>query len=47
MDSATLAELPAALESGQAMLQTEGGAGEPLQMVEGQCVVTGSGQTYV
>ncbi|XP_042224659.1 protein tramtrack, beta isoform-like isoform X2 [Homarus americanus] len=44
----TLEELQQALSSGQAILQTtDNGSEQTLQMVEGQCVVTGSGQTYV
>ncbi|XP_042872515.1 longitudinals lacking protein, isoforms H/M/V-like isoform X3 [Penaeus japonicus] len=44
----TLEELQQALASGQAILQTtDNGSEQTLQMVEGQCVVTGSGQTYV
>ncbi|KAB7501118.1 hypothetical protein Anas_03355 [Armadillidium nasatum] len=46
----TLEELQQALASGQAILQTadpNGGGEQTLQMMEGQCVVTGSGQTYV
>ena len=47
VDSSTIEELQAALASGQALLQTDGNGGDTLQMMEGQCVVTGSGQTYV
>jgi len=47
VDANTLAELQAALESGQAVLQTDGSSGDTLQMMDGQCIVTGSGQTYV
>lgn len=44
----TLEELQQALQSGQAILQTtDNGSEQTLQMVEGQCVVTGTGQTYV
>lgn len=44
----TLEELQQALSSGQAILQTtDNGSEQTLQMVEGQCVVTGTGQTYV
>ncbi|XP_050728565.1 polyhomeotic-proximal chromatin protein-like isoform X3 [Eriocheir sinensis] len=44
----TLEELQQALSSGQAILQTtDNGSEQTLQMVEGQCVMTGSGQTYV
>lgn len=48
VDSSTLEELQQALSSGQALLHADGTSGEhSLQMMEGQCVVTGSGQTYV
>ena len=48
MEASTLEEIQQALASGQALLQTDGSTGDQtLQMVEGQCVVTGSGQTYV
>ena len=41
VDNNTIEELQAALASGQALLQTDGSGGDTLQMVEGQCVVTG------
>lgn len=47
-NQSTLDEIQQALASGQAILQTaDNGTDQTLQMVEGQCVVTGSGQTYV